>query len=181
MFEFLGAIFGGGITGLIGTIFTEIMGFFREKQKFKQKIAMRKLDIELADKEYSHESSMATLESETRVTESGDDLRERSYEYDDDFIKFESSDLSGGQRWIALFVYVLRKIIRPALTIYLIYCVWATRAEVRAVLDQFGGPDFTGLGIGDVTGLYKQVIDTILYLASTCITWWFGSRVKSNK
>ena len=40
---------------------------------------------------------------------------------------------------------------------------------------------FAGLAQGEMIAIFKQVVDLVLFLAATSVTWWFGSRAKVPK
>jgi hypothetical protein len=76
--------------------------------------------------------------------------------------------------FLLVFVDVLRAIVRPGLTLYLCWIATRMYDESRAVL-----------AIADLTtqpalvmNVYTQIVFTLLYLFTTCVLWWFGTRNK---
>ena len=68
-----------------------------------------------------------------------------------------------------------RGFIRPALTVYLCALTTYVWFQVRAVL---ATEDLDPAAVLDV---WKMVVGTILYLTTTCVLWWFGTRNKQTQ
>jgi len=64
----------------------------------------------------------------------------------------------------------IRGIVRPGLTVYL--CALTTMIYVQA-RELLGKEDMT---LASAIELEKLIVQTILYLTTTCILWWFGTR-----
>ena len=73
---------------------------------------------------------------------------------------------------------VVRGLIRPVLTVYLIYCVTVLRDQLEALLREAG---FESLHINQVTSMYEEALPMVLFLACTAVAWWFGSRPPRKK
>ena len=67
---------------------------------------------------------------------------------------------------------VIRGVIRPGLTVYL--CVLTTIVYFQAVrlLLSVG----IQMDVSRAMKLTELVVGTILYLTTTCVLWWFGTR-----
>ncbi len=169
----------GGLTGVIGSLFSNISDIWKRHQDRKQELELKKLDMQMMDKEWEYRSRQTEVEGENRVRESADNLREASYAHDSlryaTGLKIKSAWLSG----LLVLVDVVRGLIRPALTVYLIWLVRNTRAEVRAVIDAAGGVQ--ALDVTTAVQVYRSIVEMILYLAATCVTWWFGTRPMQRK
>jgi hypothetical protein len=137
--EILGLVFGGGATGLLGTLFGRVAGYYEKKQTFEHELA-------LLDKQAS--MRMAEMENEAAIADSNAAMQIRTASY--------AHDTGTGKpsRWV---VNTLR-LVRPALTAYLIFLV---------TMIFFATKD------GNIV---EQVVATALYLATSSITWWFGDR-----
>ncbi|MES0340697.1 MAG: hypothetical protein ABUK08_00115 [Candidatus Humimicrobiaceae bacterium] len=162
----LATLISGGLIGTIGSFATNIVGYFKKKQEHKQAIELKKLDIEF---------NLASLkmETETRRGESADDLIESSYKHDSSFASGQIKEFSMIERILLVGMDLFRGSIRPLLTLFLIWQVHVTRVEVNAILNAAG---VEGLSVADSLGIYKEVVRMILFLASTAVCWWFGSR-----
>lgn len=168
----LASLLSGGLVGLLGSIFTNVTDLFKKRQEHKQELALRKLDIEMMDKEYQYQQRSAELEADTRLQESADDLVSASYEHDQrSYSKGFTPSIVG--RFFLVLVDVIRALIRPVLTGFLIWQVHATRLEVQEVLSRAG---IAGINLVEALAIYKEVIQMTLFLASVAITWWFGTR-----
>jgi len=65
-----------------------------------------------------------------------------------------------------------RGLIRPVLTLYLVILAtvmynWAT---------EFAARDGAVMTAADAAELVKTIVNTLLYLVTTCVVWWFGIR-----
>jgi hypothetical protein len=69
---------------------------------------------------------------------------------------------------------MFRGIVRPALTVYL--CVLTTYVwlQVHQVLDK------QPLSGSEALQIWQLIVGTILYLTTTCVLWWFGTRNKQQ-
>eukprot|EP01022_Parablepharisma_sp_SALTPOND_P014140 TRINITY_DN19035_c0_g1_i1.p4 TRINITY_DN19035_c0_g1~~TRINITY_DN19035_c0_g1_i1.p4 ORF type:complete len:140 (+),score=15.64 TRINITY_DN19035_c0_g1_i1:485-904(+) len=133
---------------------------------------MRKLDMEEMDKEWQYRQRAADREAETRLQESADDLQKLSYS-NDSATYSAGHDLPGWGVIPLLFVDLVRGLIRPSLTVLLIWMIYSTRVEVMAVLEAAG---VTSISINLALNIYHEVISSILYCGTTALLWWFGSR-----
>lgn len=178
MISALTSLISGGATGLLGSVISNVTDYFEAKQKRKHQLEMRKLDLEEMDREYSFQKGMAEQEQNFQLEERSYDIQEKSYDHD-------SAAYSKGlqiEKWwlkaMLVFVDFVRGLVRPALTIFLIWLVWDTRHEVQAVIDAAG---MSAISPEKAMATYTMVIDMILYMASTAMAWWFGTRPKSKK
>jgi len=70
----------------------------------------------------------------------------------------------------------LRGIIRPGLTVYLCAITTIIYLDAKSVLQNIQGV----LSAADALNLVQTIVATILYLTTTCVLWWFGTRNKSK-
>ena len=162
----------GGATGLLGSLFTVIFGYFEEKRKNAHEIEMRQLDMEEMDKEWEYRQRAADREADVRLQESSDDLMRASY-VNDSATYTKGHDLP---RWGViplLLVDLVRGLIRPSLTIILIWMIYSTRCEIIAILEAAG---ISAITPDLALGIYREVVASILYCGTTALLWWFGSR-----
>ncbi len=168
------SLLSGGLLGTIGSLLSNVMDFFKVKEQNKQEVKMKQMDLDAMDKEYEYRETAAQLNADVALTESGDDLREATYDHDE--AKYSKGMIikSIFLKAPLVFVDVVRGLIRPALTVYLIALVTMVFYMVKAIIDQ------EGLTIDPVEALaiFAQVVDMILFLASMAIGWWFGDRSK---
>lgn len=176
--SFLGSLIAGGGTGLIGSIVTNVTDYFEQKRKNKHEKEMRQLDLQEMDKEYEYKERIVERKTEAQETEASYRAQEESYEHDS---RSYSAGVKVKSPWLKALLVVadfIRALVRPALTAYLIYLVWDTRQEVQMIIDQTG---VQNLSISEALTIYSTIVDLILYLASVCVTWWFGTRPRKSK
>ena len=165
----LESLISGGLLGVAGGILTNITDIFKQRQINQHEKDLRELDLQAMDKEY-----------EARREESADNLIVASYEHDTEILSKLASKVKMNPVTSFMFVCleILRGLVRPALTVYLIVLVHLVRGEVNAVLIQAG---VDKISIATAMDIYATVIDTILFLASMSVSWWFGTRNKTKK
>lgn len=176
MFELLGSIFSGGLTGIFGSLVQKVGDYFQQKQEYAHETKMRELDLkELeAEKEASIAKTEAQSEAQQSIqrTENEGEAWRRSYKHDS---RAYAEDLTAGQNWLMVVVDTFRGLIRPLLTLYLAGVATYMVVKMNALV---GGLE--SMNIDKVHELWWQVTITVLYIASTAVTWWFGSRAKVN-
>lgn len=167
----MSSLLSGGATGIIGSIVTNTFDFFEQSRKNKQEIKRRELDIQEMDKEYEHRKEISAQKQEAETQETSYDHDTRAY----------TSGMKLESPWIKVplvIVDTLRGVIRPALTLVLVYLTWRVFDSAHAVLEDAG---LQTLEPSEAMTLVMSVVDMILYLTSTAVTWWFGTRPRSKK
>lgn len=184
MLELLGTIFGsifsGGATGLIGVVLQRWADYKNkqldmqlESQRFTNTVALRKVDAEIMAQEWASKTEMAKVEATGR--ENVEDAKAFAASF-----KLEPERYSDGVKptgWMAgllVLVDVCRGLVRPILTVYLCGLTTYVWYQVRSVLA------VEDLAAADVLDIWKMVVGTILYLTTTCVLWWFGTRNKQT-
>ena len=157
MLDALTAILTGGATGLLGTAVSFAGDFLRRRQAHAQEIELRRLDMELARIEAAGAERAAEIAAETAESAAAWSALEASYgEAQRRFSR------RGDTGW-PVAVDAVRGLMRPALTLgSLILVAW-----IYATL---GASDM------EVLDIRPRVVDTVLYVATTCVLWWFGTR-----
>jgi hypothetical protein len=64
----------------------------------------------------------------------------------------------------------LRGVVRPGLTVYLCAITTLIYVEARAIM---AGVSFA---TADAMRVHDLIVNTIMYLTTTCVLWWFGTR-----
>lgn len=152
------SLFGGGLTGLIGA---GINKYFDYKSK--------KLDIQLEQSKFEHQQVLAQMQY-TAVVEVEDSKAFKEAQTNEPKKYYEGTEYTPTQRWFALGLDFVRGLVRPVLTIYL--CVLTTFIYIKAARLLNGDVILPGMAL-DLT---TQIIQTILYLTTTAVCFWFGSR-----
>jgi len=165
------SLLSGGVTGIFGSVVSNITDYFEQKRKNQQEIKLRELDIQEMQKEYEARKQVAAVKTSAET-------QQASYEHDS---RSYSKGLDIKSAWVKIFlVFVdfVRGMVRPALTLFLIWLVWDTRQEVQMIIDQAG---LDALSPEQAIGIYSAIVDMILFLASTAVTWWFGTRPRKSQ
>ena len=164
----------GGITGLLGSVVQRFAAYKTkklevelEKIKFDHETALRELDARIMEKEWAGRAQVASVEGQSAADVAAAEAFAKSYT---DGPKYsEGLEPTKGQAWLLVLLDCLRGVIRPALTIYL--CVITTMVYLQA--QELMGGDIPQELAAEIVRL---VLGTILYLTTTCVTWWFGTR-----
>ena len=185
MFEVLGTIFGsifsGGATGLIGVVLQRFADYKNkqldmqlEQQKHENAVALRRVDAEIMAQEWAARTQVASVEAAGKEEVANAQAFERSYSLEPQRYA-EGVKPTKAQAWVLILLDAVRGIIRPGLTIYL--CILTTMVwyQAKAVLGQ---EDLDAEAAGDI---WRMVVGTILYLTTTCVLWWFGTRNKQQQ
>lgn len=148
----------GGLLGLIGSWITKREE--RENLKIQNDHEVRMLELGLKEMEMQASIALSLAEKESEIKIKGEEVKgwTASQKQDDGRIGI-----------------VVRAVIRPSITIYLLvvvswlaYVVWAKTKGVE------------GWTPAELIGLMQQIITQLLFLTVTCVTWWFGARASSN-
>jgi len=185
----------GGLTGLIGNAFTTWFKFKNAKMEYEHNERMVSLETNamIQKSKMQIEMARAKIEGEIEVADSE---------------VFKTSQVAGSQRffhekWIDMIMAAgtgkwtgwifklfgtvlslsfsivdwLNGIMRPALTIYLVggssyitYLAWV-------IMEKSGLAEMTAV---QAIGIFSQVTSTMIYLAVSAVTWWFGDRTMSK-
>lgn len=163
MLDLLAGVLSGGLTGLLGTVISGGMKFFENKQKHAYELAVMDKEMQQMDKEAEIARDIKELDMESRDNEAAWAALSASY-------KESTARMSSGDSpWLVL-VDVVRGLMRPAITLgtlSLMAVIYFTVAEGMV------GPDEIPVQV--------TIIQTVLYIATTAVLWWFGTRNLSKK
>ena len=70
----------------------------------------------------------------------------------------------------------IRGLMRPLITVYLLVIATLLTLKINQLV---GGLD--SLEMSELKGIYDNVINQMLFLTATAVTWWFGSRSSSQR
>jgi hypothetical protein len=144
----------GGATGLIGTALSGVMKFFTNKQEQSH-------ELKVMDMELKH------MDKEAEVALKIEEKKQEGKEAQAAWAGLEASYREAGQRWSTgdsswiVFVDVVRGLMRPLLTLCLVV--------LMGTIYFLHGPQNPGM--------QEQIVATVLYLATSSVLWWFGSRM----
>jgi hypothetical protein len=175
LFTGIASIFGGGLTGLIGSVTQRIFEFKTkkleielQKEKFANEIALKKADAEIMAQEWAARTKVAEVEGAAKVEV--EDAKAFNTALTSEPQRYSQGELSNKQNWLMVVLDFARGVIRPGLTLYL--CAITTVIYVKASRLLKSDIILPGMAYD----LVNQIISTILYLTTTCVLFWFGTR-----
>ena len=179
----------GGITGLIGSITTSITNYKIQKLKNEHEIAVigAKTSAMQAQADASIKIANAKVKGEIEVAE------QKTFETS---IVIGNKNLfstkwvdklfetQGWMRFLSIpvgiivaflfgLVDALKAFTRPGTTWLF---VGATIWLAYVCMDILATGGVTSIGIAQALAILTQILDMILYLTATCVSWWFGDR-----
>lgn len=179
----VGTAASGGLLGLAGTGIQALLKYFEVREERKTEIALRELDI----KEIEAERLLAIQQAEIdlnkiREQSAGDlaimeervagEVMTASYDADRASYSHESVQyLTGFWKNLAGFllavVDVVRGMMRPLITLYTLGLLtaigWLTYRATKGA-------------IPEMPTLWLEIVQAVILLSTTSVTWWFGSR-----
>ncbi|HEX5077698.1 MAG TPA: hypothetical protein VFV80_01025, partial [Geminicoccaceae bacterium] len=78
---------------------------------------------------------------------------------------------------LLVLVDVVRGLVRPGLTIYLAWVATELYWQSVAIVAKVDPNSQAAL----LLQLHRQIVVTLLYLFTTCVLWWFGTRNKQKQ
>lgn len=174
-----GSIFSGGATGLLGVIFQRFADYKNkqldmqlENQRAANELLLKQAEAEIMKQEWAARTQVAQIEGDTAKDVAASQAFAASFQMEPQRYS-EATKLTYGQQWVMVLLDVFRGFIRPALTVYLCALTTMVYFQARALL---GKED---LDIEQALELDKMIVGTILYLTTTIVLWWFGTRNKA--
>ena len=157
MLDTIMSVLTGGATGLLGTVVSGAIDFFQSRAEHKREMDLRRLDIELAQTEAGAAEKVAAIEAEGARHAAELEAMEASY-------REASSRMSrAGDGFLMKLVDFVRGMTRPVLT-------WGLVALVGTIYFTLGA---AGL---EPESIKPRIVETVLYLATAAVLWWFGQR-----
>ncbi len=151
MWEFLGSVFGGGVTGLLGVILSFASDYLKARQRNAQELALLVEQRKIVEMEIAKAERVEIIRADAQ----------REVAESSAFAASIAADRAAYSRsespWLVL-VDVVRGLIRPAVTLYL--CVLISVFYFAT----------------DSAVLRYDIQNTALYLATAAVLWWFGTR-----
>jgi hypothetical protein len=188
------AILSGGATGLLGVVAQRLFDHWKIKQENERLLMIHKhdLDMKAADtahmkEEWAQRTKVAAIEADAKVDASDAAAFAESFKLEPKLYSEGLKPAEGGKwakgfqntGWLALvFVDAVRGIVRPGLTIYLCWIttqMYDRSTATLALIDSDPAQHAALLGT-----VHSQIVFTILYLFTTCVCWWFGTRNKQK-
>lgn len=182
MLAFLSSIFSGGLTGLLGVAFQRFFDFLKVKQEIQMKkmdqdheLSLRRQDAEIMREEWAARTKVAAVEAAGREAAADAEAFGKSFAMEPARYS-EGVTLSPAGGMMLVVVDLLRGIVRPGITLYLCVITTIVYLDARAILAAYK----LTLPVNEAVDLVKLIVSTILYLTTTCVLWWFGTRNKQK-
>jgi hypothetical protein len=185
------AILSGGATGLLGVIAQRLFDHWKIKQENDRLLMIHKHDLDKLAAETAHmkeewaqRAKIATIEADAKVDAADAEAFSKSFElepkrYSEGFEAPTGGKMAGFMKGFGWMTMVLldtaRGIVRPGLTLYLCWIATKMYDQSRAALAIVGESE-TVL----IATVHAQIVYTMLYLFTTCVLWWFGTRNKQK-
>ncbi len=163
MLDLIASVLTGGATGLIGTVISGGMRFFENKQKHAHELAIMQMEIQQMDKEAEIAKDIKELDMEGKDRAAAWSALEASY-------KESTARMSSGDHPALVWVDVVRGLMRPLITLFLLVLIGVIYFSLSATLT---GPDGTPMEV--------FIINSVLYTGTTAVLWWFGTRNLSQQ
>ncbi len=170
----IGSILAGGATGLLGSVIS-VWGAFREKKEQNQhEQKMQELALRAMELEAKLKLDQTIVEGDIKEELAALETMRASYAHDEArYFKYT------GVKWIDgmggfLFGLVdfVRGMIRPLITIGMAFVVVEIHNELLRLMENLPQP----LTPAEAAEIYSNLNNTVLYIATTVILWWFGAR-----
>lgn len=180
IFSVVGSILGGGATGLLGVAFQRFADYKNKQldmqlEKQRGELELQKKDKDLLIMQGEWQGRLKVAEEEgTTAKDVADTQAFAATLWKEPERYTEASKLTAGQTWIMVLLDGFRGIVRPGLTIYLCVLTTAIYVQARGLL---AGED---INAEQALEIEHQIISTILYLTTTVVLWWFGTRNKQE-
>lgn len=170
----------GGIIGVLGSWLTKREERKNLQLKYDHDLKMSEIRKEEAKIEAEHELAMADKQVERAQVEGELAIGEVEMKAFTEGLKEQSKTYG-----IRL-VDSVRGLMRPLITVYLLVIATFIMIQIHNLVGGFDtvicGPNSVESCNPDTAiNTYKSVIDQVLFLTATAVTWWFGSRPSSQR
>ena len=176
LFGLLGSILSGGATGLIGIVLQRVADYKNKQLDMQMRAADRAHELAVMSAEWQGRLNVAKEQGEAArdVADSGT----LAASYQGAFDRFATWDMKREPWYFKMWLLgldIVRGLVRPGLTVYLCVLTTLVYVEARALLSA------EDLDAGQAMLLSTRIVETILYLTTTCVLWWFGTRNKGKQ
>jgi hypothetical protein len=180
-----GSILTGGATGLLGVVFQRVFDAWNKKQELDKlraqwdhDLKMKEADAAIMREEWAQRTKIAEVEGATAASVAADGAFAKSFETEPKSYSagmLAPGGLAHAAGWLLMVTLdAVRGIVRPGLTLYLCWIATKMYEEQRAVLAVLDASADAAV----MSGVYAHIVNTLLYLFTTCVLWWFGTRSK---
>jgi hypothetical protein len=183
----------GGVTGLIGNAFTTWFKYKNAKMEYEHKEKMVSLETQamLEEAKANIQITKSKIEGEVELADSAaykESQKAGQEKFFGDRWVDSMLNSTGGMSYflkpigvilalIFALVDVLRGLMRPTLTAYLVGMSTYITYLAWMVMEKQGLNAITGT---QALELFQTVTSTIIFLAVSSVTWWFGDRTMNK-
>jgi|GEM_PF-1115077 len=190
------SVLSGGATGLLGVVMQRVFDLMHRGQDLElvrinnaHAVQLAQMDAAKAERAAQAQENVAQRDADARASVAQSDAQAREDEaaaralmasYDADraaYLDASSQGKSRLARVLMALVDFVRGIVRPGLTAYLVFETTILLAWARELVAR-NGVQFT---VEQSHGLVMQIVQTVLYLATVSVVWWFGTRPPARK
>lgn len=185
----------GGVTGLLGNAFTTWFKFKNAKMEYTHKEKMVNLETQamIEKSKMQIQVTKTKIEGEVELADAAAYKTGQKAGNKQLFAeKWIDMIMEGGNiKWTGWFFRLMGTIIaagfafvdwlngmmRPSLTLYLVGSSTYITLLAWKVMQEVG---LSTLTASQAVGIFQQVTSTMIYLAVSAVTWWFGDRTMSK-
>lgn len=165
------SVLSGGATGLIGVVLQRWMDYKNKKLDIELLERKNAHDLAIMDREWAGRVKVAEVEGAAKVDV--EDAKALASSYQGAFERQAQWDMSKDPWYFKMWPLMadfLRNIVRPGLTVYLCVLTTLVYIEARGLVAK------EDLDATAALAQSARIVETILYLTTTCVLWWFGTR-----
>lgn len=152
----IGNILTGGVTGILGSAITHYVTYKQKQLDYTHSEKILQLEID-------NRREVAKIQADGAVAVAQEDSFTASLSAD------SATYSRGTKNTLLIVVDAIRGIIRPTITIYFaILSTWIFIKVDSKLLHVLTAQDFMRI--------YSDVIQIVLYIATSTVLWWFGTR-----
>ena len=161
--EFLTSAFAGGLTGILGHGVKEWLALRRLKAESRMNAEERQHELDVMRLEIQGREQVAVIQREEATEVAAYGALSASYAHDRASYSDRVEDLSRAAQMLLVIVDVARGMTRPGVT-------WGS-VIVLAYMAAVAGLE---------AGVKQDVVDALIYVSVTAVTWWFADRPKKQ-
>ena len=177
--DMVSSVLTGGATGLIG-VGLQRFAEYKNKQleieielkKAASELEMRKADASIMAQEWAARTKVVEVQAEASASVAADQAFSQA-------LLMEPKQYSQGitatpaQAWLMFILDFVRGFVRPGLTIYLCFITTVIYLKASGMVE-------AGMSQDRAYELVILIVNTVLYLTTTCVLFWFGTRNKQE-
>lgn len=169
---FVGSAATGGITGLVGTLASGVLGFFKEKNEREFQLALKDKDMDMMRLEADNAVKIAEAARATMQSQQDGEAFVASQQLGNQSI-LQSGIYDKASKWAingAILVEAFMRTVRPTLT------AMALAAMVWVAVQSYEKLAGAAITADQAQVTWMECVQAVIYIATTSYVWWFGSR-----